>query len=487
MRRLPCYLRLIAGAVLVGCGSQAPVEPDRRSPADPGVVAVIDGDSIRDPELDASLRIDLYELDAARYRLRAKRLDTLIEARVGKAAAHDEKRVERRMVAPQPPRLEIDVSGAPVRGRADAPIVLVHFIDYESTHARRMQPVLVEILERYQESVRLVVRDLPLPFHRHARDAARAAHCAAEQDAYWRMHDAMFMETRGLSRERLEVAARRTGIEIEAWRECVNSGRHAQRVAAGVAQASALGIGVRMALFVQGRFVPTPIDVQALSVVIAEELGQPLPPAATAVPREIELGTARPVPLPWSLDFVIPSRAGGAAFAGIRTSRASAPAYFAEGDEIEPGIELVQVLPRRVYLRRDGSLETLALTETPAPLPPGPLPPVPASALPRPDRVVTLERAQVRETLNDTARLERALALSDARFSGRQLVVIETVEPGGLLEMLGLEPDDVLVTVDGEFVTDRPDPLWNAVRERDEVVLVFMRRGLSKAVRVRIE
>ena len=40
--------------------------------------------------------------------------------------------------------------------------------------------------------LRLIVRDFPLPFHKNARPAANAAHCAGEQNKFWPMQDALY-------------------------------------------------------------------------------------------------------------------------------------------------------------------------------------------------------------------------------------------------------------------------------------------------------
>lgn len=475
MSRAHCWTAI--GALALACG--AGPEPDA-APGEAPVVAFVDGEAIRADELDAPLRIELYELDSVAYALRAKRLDALI-------AAREADRVERRLTPPVPPRFEIDVAGAPLRGRADAPVTIVQFVDYESPHARRTHPVLTSVLDAHPDEVRFALRDLPLPFHRHAVEAARAAHCAGEQDAYWRMHDALLLEERDLPRERLEAAARRAGLELAAWRECLDSRRHADRVAAGALQAAALGVGTRMAVFVGGRYLSPPISRQTLTDAIAAELGRPLAVAADAgAAREAAPAPAPPAELPWSLDLVIPARGGAGAFAAIRTAPARAPELYAEGDRIDGSVELVRIFPDRVELERDGAIETLVLNPSPAPLPPGPLPRVPAGALPAPDRVATLQRARVDAALADRRALERALAPAGSRDSERRLLAADRVEPGGLLDAVGIESGDVLLTVDGVFATGR-DAVWRAFAERDDFVVVSMRRGRPQAVRVRIE
>jgi protein-disulfide isomerase/type II secretory pathway component PulC len=480
----------VAAVVLCACGAEPPAAETEPAPelADADVAARVDGVAITQAELDAPLRIELHALDVARHELRRERLEQLIEARVGATAAADPTRVERLLRPPDAPRFTLDVADAPVRGRADAPLTLVYFIDYESPHARRMQPVLEAVLEAYAEDVRLALRDLPLPFHRNARAAARAAHCAGEQDAYWRMYDAMLLDAAALDREHLERAGRRAGVDVDALLACVDARRHAPRIEADLRRAAQIGVGMRVALFVGGRFVATPIAFDALASIVDEELGRP-PRRAAPEPAAVAPNAAKPTSLPWSLDFVIPARGEARAFAGIRTEAAAAPGTFGEGDEVAPGVVLLRVEPRRVYLQRQGrtdATEYLDLNESPDPLPTGRLPPLPPSAFPEPQRVVTLERARVTAALADRSGLERKLTPTSATFSDRRLLVVERVVPGDLYDLLGLREGDVLMAVDGEWLTDQHNPLWQAAAQRDEIVLVFMRRGLPHSLRYRL-
>ena len=41
--------------------------------------------------------------------------------------------------------------------------------------------------------------------------------------------------------------------------------------------------------------------------------------------------------------------------------------------------------------------------------------------------------------------------------------------------------------VDGEWVTDQENPLWAALRDHDELVLVVMREGTARSWRVHVE
>jgi hypothetical protein len=58
---------------------------------------------------------------------------------------------------------------------------IVEFVDFECPFCRRQQEALAPVLASFGPRVRVIRKNVPLSFHEHARDAARAACCAEEQ------------------------------------------------------------------------------------------------------------------------------------------------------------------------------------------------------------------------------------------------------------------------------------------------------------------
>ena len=65
----------------------------------------------------------------------------------------------------EPPRVSVDISHSPSRGRADAPVTIVEFSDFECPFCRRTQPTLKALQTRYGDQVRVVFRHFPLNIH----------------------------------------------------------------------------------------------------------------------------------------------------------------------------------------------------------------------------------------------------------------------------------------------------------------------------------
>lgn len=148
-------------------------------------------------------------------------------------------------VAPSGP-VRTSVADAPMLGRADAPVTLVEFSDYQCPFCQRFFATTLPDLKRdYIDTgkVRYVFRDFPLDrIHPQARKAAEAAHCAGEHAKYWEMHDLLFQNPRALAPPQLAEHARTVGVDGAKFEECLSSDRHAARIARALADAAAAGV-----------------------------------------------------------------------------------------------------------------------------------------------------------------------------------------------------------------------------------------------------
>ena len=76
-----------------------------------------------------------------------------------------------------------------VRGPVDAPVTVVEYGDFECPYCGQAEPVVRELIREFGD-VAYVWRHLPLAdVHPHAQLAAEAAEAAADQGAFWEMHD----------------------------------------------------------------------------------------------------------------------------------------------------------------------------------------------------------------------------------------------------------------------------------------------------------
>ena len=147
--------------------------------------------------------------------------------------------------APSAP-VRASLAVGPMLGRADAPVTLVEFSDYQCPFCQRFFATVFPVLKKeYIDTgkLRYVFRDFPLDqLHPQARKAAEAAHCAGEQGRYWEMHEVLFRNQRSLAATQLAEHAPAAGVNGTKLDECLASGRYAARVAQGVTDGAAIGV-----------------------------------------------------------------------------------------------------------------------------------------------------------------------------------------------------------------------------------------------------
>jgi protein-disulfide isomerase len=159
------------------------------------------------------------------------------------------------VAAAEEPVVRVKVSGPYVLGRADAPLTFVEFSDYECSycqqfHARAFERIKREFVETGK--LRYVVRDYPLPMHRTAVPAARAARCAAEQGHYWEMRHALFTAPERLEVDALVEIGQRVGADPAPLRACITSTRQDEGIKRDIEQGNKVGVNATPA-FVIGR------------------------------------------------------------------------------------------------------------------------------------------------------------------------------------------------------------------------------------------
>lgn len=210
----------------------------------------------------------------------------------------------------QPPAGEAIAADDPrSKGSADAPITIIEYSDFQCPYCSRwIQQTYPTLLKEYVDTgkARLVFRDFPLSMHPNADDAAVASRCAAEQGAYWPMHDQLFAAQAEWSNlaapaETFSAYAASLGLDKEAFSQCLGSGKYDQAIQADMQEGMAAGIGGTPSFMINGQmFVGAqPVDRFRLALdtvlsggSIEEEQAQAQPTQAPAKPVDIPLKDA---------------------------------------------------------------------------------------------------------------------------------------------------------------------------------------------------
>jgi protein-disulfide isomerase len=149
--------------------------------------------------------------------------------------------------APAPPeKVQMNIgNGWYSIGRADAPVTLVEFADYQCPFCKRFHTdAYAELKKNYIDpgKVRFVSRDLPLEFHPFALKAAEAARCAGDQNKYWELRDALCSNAAPPSEDVIKKAVETLSLDAKGFQACMDSEKYKADVQKDATEAAKLQI-----------------------------------------------------------------------------------------------------------------------------------------------------------------------------------------------------------------------------------------------------
>jgi protein-disulfide isomerase len=174
-------------------------------------------------------------------------------------------------------------------GPSQARATLVEYGDFECPFCARAHPIVASLRTQLGDDLRFVFRNFPLSsLHRHALHAAEAAESVAVYagaDAYWTMHDSIFVHQQdgafALDDEHLAAYAAGAGANPEQVRNDLRAERYRDRVAAAFASGVRSGVNGTPTFFINGaRFDGDWTDVGSFVRALKSASGDALLPAA---------------------------------------------------------------------------------------------------------------------------------------------------------------------------------------------------------------
>ena len=105
------------------------------------------------------------------------------------------------------------------KGPANAPVVIVEFSDFQCPFCAQAATLMDQVTNAYPNDVRFIYKNYPLPFHKEAMPAAKAAIAAGKQGKFFEMHDKLFQNQRALSADFYTKAAQEIGLDMEKFKK----------------------------------------------------------------------------------------------------------------------------------------------------------------------------------------------------------------------------------------------------------------------------
>lgn len=164
----------------------------------------------------------------------------------------------------------IDTANSPFEGPADAPVTLTLFTDFQCPYCSKMPPLIDQVLKNNPKTLKVVLKNMPLNFHKMARPAAYAAMAAHEQGKFWEFHDLLFKE-KNLTAANIEKMASDLKLDMDKFKADMKSPEIIAKVQKDIEDAKKAGVTGTPTVFINGRR-PQQRSPQAYQALINEEL-----------------------------------------------------------------------------------------------------------------------------------------------------------------------------------------------------------------------
>ena len=178
---------------------------------------------------------------------------------------HSEYQIAKKKLAKskKPTFKQIDLGQAPVKGEHSAALI-IEYSDFQCPFCKRFTK---HLKTAYQESLNqngfsYAFKHFPLSpkcnphikrdMHPRACHAAIAAICAQEQGQFWAMHDLLFGNQHKLEDEDLKSYAESLKLDMNQFKDCLNSEQASQKLSADIASGAQAGVRGTPAFFVNG-------------------------------------------------------------------------------------------------------------------------------------------------------------------------------------------------------------------------------------------
>ena len=164
--------------------------------------------------------------------------------------------------------IEVEPERDHIRGPIGAPVTVVEYGDFQCPYCGLAEPVLRELLREFGD-VRYVWRHLPLnDVHPDTQLSAEAAEAAADQGAFWEMHDLLLEHQDALRPNDLIAYAEQLGLDVERFTNDLREHAGAARIADDVDSADLSSVSGTPTFFINGRRHYGAYDIATLSAAV---------------------------------------------------------------------------------------------------------------------------------------------------------------------------------------------------------------------------
>lgn len=148
---------------------------------------------------------------------------------------------------------EITTEGSPFMGKADAPVVMTVFTDYQCPYCARLHPLLKQLVENNKDTLKIVFKNLPLQMHKFAKKAASAALAAHSSGKFMEMQDELYKNMNNIDINNVRKIASDLGLDLDEFERKMNSKEIQRLISMDIMDAEKLGVRGTPTIFINGK------------------------------------------------------------------------------------------------------------------------------------------------------------------------------------------------------------------------------------------
>jgi predicted DsbA family dithiol-disulfide isomerase len=166
---------------------------------------------------------------------------------------------------------EINIEGSPFMGKADAPVVMVVFTDYQCPYCSRLKPIYDKLIEMNKETLKIVIKNFPLSTHNFARKAASIALAADAMGKFWEVQERLYKDTKQMSGGLVREIATDLKLDPNEFERKINSKEVQNRISRDILDAEKAGVKGTPTLFINGSLIKDR-SIKAIQEIIDKQL-----------------------------------------------------------------------------------------------------------------------------------------------------------------------------------------------------------------------
>lgn len=216
---------------------------------------VINLKEIRSPDRDASMEANIERILSELRQIKVQL--TSLERRGSPPTPAVPTSAPIAPTAPTPAKLAIN-SGGQTLGDPKAKVALIEFTDFQCGYCKKFsETTFLQLKTNYIDKGKLlfVSRGFPLDFHTRAKEAARAAICAGQQDKYFEFRSRLFAENTSISPELFLRLVNELNLDAAKFNTCTNNPASLEKIQKDLTDGARIGV-TGTPTFVLGRITP---------------------------------------------------------------------------------------------------------------------------------------------------------------------------------------------------------------------------------------